>query len=387
MIRNRILFIALWILSLVGISFYGGPITYGFFIMMTMIPVLSFGYLLAVRMRFSIYQRLEGKTFVSNNAIPYYFTLQNEDWFAFASVRVFFYADFSTVLDLKDGEEYELLPGDEITRDTTLICRYRGTYKVGIKSVMLTDFLRLFRIRYNNPEPLEVTINPQVYHFTELRSFNLSRILSREYPAGRTVLDPTVRDYAPGDDRRRIHWKATARTGKLMSRLETGEEQQNISIILSTCRYEKKPADYLPVENRMLEIALALSRFFVSESIPVRAYHREEALAETSVSSNASFAEYYEILSKTFFFPNQTDPRLFESLRGAEAVLTGRAAFLILGKWNASAEDFVRLLNANGVSVVVYIVSPAASDFPEGLSFPRTELIPIAPDAKLEEVL
>ncbi|MBO7631723.1 MAG: DUF58 domain-containing protein, partial [Lachnospiraceae bacterium] len=196
-----------------------------------------------------------------------------------------------------------------------------------------------------------------------------------------------VRDYAPGDDRRRIHWKATARTGKLMSRLETGEEQQNISIILSTCRYDKKPADYLPVENRMLEIALAIARFFLTQNIPVRTYHREEALSENSVGNNASFAEYYEVHSKTFFFPNQTDARLFESLRGADAVLTGRAAFLILGKWNASAEDFVRLLNANGVSVVVYIVSPAASDFPEGLSFPRTELIPIAPDAKLEEVL
>jgi hypothetical protein len=137
----------------------------------------------------------------------------------------------------------------------------------------------------------------------------------------------------------------------------------------------------------MLEIALALARFFLTQGIPVRAYHREDGLSETSVTTNASFTEYYEILSKTFFFPNQTDPRLFESLRGAEAVLTGRAAFLILGKWNASAEDFVRLLNANGVSVVVYIVSPAASDFPEGLTFPRTELIPIAPDAKLEEVL
>ena len=387
MIRNRILFSFLWILSLVGISFYGGPITYGFFIMMTMIPVLSFGYLLAVRLRFSIYQRLEGKTFVSNHAIPYYFTLQNEDWFAFASVRVFFHADFSTVLDLRDGEEYELLPGDEITRDTTLICRYRGTYKVGIKSVQLTDFLRLFRIRYNNPEPLEVTINPQVFQLSELRSFNLSRILSREYPAGRSVLDPTVRDYVPGDDRRRIHWKATARTGKLMSRLETGEEQQNISIILSTCRYEKKPAQYLPTENRMLEIALALSRFFLQQNIPVRAYHREEALVSASVTNTVSFEKYYALMSKTFFFPNQTDPRLFESLRGAEAVLSGRAAFLILAKWSASAEDFVRLLNANGVSFVVYIVSPAASDYPEGLSFPRTELIPISPDAKLSEVL
>ena len=385
--RNRIILSLLWILSVVGISFYGGPVTYGFFIMMTMIPVLSYGYLFAVRLRFSIYQRLEGKTFVSNHAIPFYFTLQNEDWFAFASVRVHFYSDFSSVLDLKDGEECELLPEDEITRDTTLICKYRGTYMVGIRSVEITDFLRLFRMTYKNPEPLEVTINPQTVTLSELRSINLSRVLSREYPAGRSVPDLTVRDYIPGDDRRRIHWKATARTNQLMTRLETGEEQQNISIILSTCRYSSKQADYLPTENRMLEIALALSRYFVLQGIPVRAYHRAGAPVDTAVNDNVTFAAYYELLSGISFFPTEKDNLLFDSLCGAEAVLSGRAAFLILARWTAAAEDFVRLLNANGVSVVVYLVSDSSADLPGGLTLPRTEIITVSPDVKLEEVL
>ncbi|MBO4324217.1 MAG: DUF58 domain-containing protein [Lachnospiraceae bacterium] len=385
--RNRIILSLLWILSVVGISFYGGPVTYGFFIMMTMIPVLSYGYLFAVRLRFSIYQRLEGKTFVSNHAIPFYFTLQNEDWFAFASVRVHFYSDFSSVLDLNDGEECELLPEDEITRDTTLICKYRGTYMVGIRSVEITDFLRLFRMTYKNPEPLEVTINPQTVTLSELRSINLSRVLSREYPAGRSVPDLTVRDYIPGDDRRRIHWKATARTNQLMTRLETGEEQQNISIILSTCRYSSKQADYLPTENRMLEIALALSRYFVLQGIPVRAYHRAGVPVDTAVNDNVSFASYYELLCGISFFPTEKDNLLFDSLCGAEAVLSGRAAFLILARWTAAAEDFVRLLNANGVSVVVYLVSDSSADLPGGLMLPRTEIITVSPDVKLEEVL
>ncbi len=385
--RNRILLCLLWILSLVGISFYGGPVTYGYFIMVTLIPLLSYGYLLAVRLRFSIYQRLEGKTFVSNHAIPYYFTLQNEDWFAFASVRVHFYADFSSVLDLKDGEEYELLPEDEITKDTTLICRYRGTYMVGIKSVEITDLLRLFRIHYKNPEPLEVSIYPQTVSVNELRSINLSRILSREYPAGHSVPDLTVRDYVPGDDRRRIHWKATARSQQLMTRLETGEEQQNISILLSTCRDSSVQADYLPVENRMLEIALALSRFFLLQGIPVRAYHRSDSLVSTGISDNVTFANYYELLAKLAFFPNATDKLLFDSLRGVEDVLSGRAVFLILSRWSAASEDFVRLLNANSVSVVVYLVSRETVGIPDGLSLPRTEIVAVAPDVKLEEVL
>ena len=43
--RNRIIWFCLWILSLVGISFYGGIISYGFFIAVTITPVFSLFYL------------------------------------------------------------------------------------------------------------------------------------------------------------------------------------------------------------------------------------------------------------------------------------------------------------------------------------------------------
>lgn len=385
--RNRILLCLLWILSLVGISFYGGPITYGFFIMVTMVPLLSFAYLIAVRLRFSIYQQLIGKTFVAGRAIPYYFTLQNEDWFAFASVKVFFYSDFSTVLDLKDGEECELLPGTGIKKDTTLICKYRGTYQVGIRTVEITDFLRLFRMHYKNPEPLDVTINPRTVSVSELKSIRLPRILNREQPAGRDVLTQLTREYVPGDDPRRIHWKATARTGQLMTRQEIGEEQQNVSILLSACRYADSPSDYLPTENRMLEIALALSRFFLLQGIPVRAFHRAAEPASVSVTDNASFENYYRLLCGLFFHETQPDDLLFSELPVKETVMKSRAVFLILSRYGASSDAFVRLLNECGIAVIVYLVAPADAVCPDLSSLPRTELVRITPDEKLEEVL
>ena len=137
----------------------------------------------------------------------------------------------------------------------------------------------------------------------------------------------------------------------------------------------------------MLEIALALSRFFLLQGIPVRAYHRSDSLVSTGISDNVTFANYYELLAKLAFFPNATDKLLFDSLRGVEDVLSGRAVFLILSRWSAASEDFVRLLNANSVSVVVYLVSRETAGIPDGLSLPRTEIVAVAPDVKLEEVL
>ena len=54
---TRIIVFLLWVLSLVGISFYGGPISYGFFAFMTLIPLLMFIYLIIVFLRFRVFQK------------------------------------------------------------------------------------------------------------------------------------------------------------------------------------------------------------------------------------------------------------------------------------------------------------------------------------------
>ena len=385
--RNRICIFLLWILSLVGISCYGGSVSYGFFIMVTMIPVMSFLYLLCVKLRFSIYQKLEGKTFVSNHAIPYFFTLQNEEWFAFASVKVFFYSDFSTVVDLTDGEEYELLPGTGISRDTSLICRYRGTYRVGIRTVEITDFLRLFRLRYKNPEPLEVTILPYVATPSDLAGAQLSRILQREIPTGNTVPDVSVREYAAGDPRNRIHWTASAREQRLLVRRRAGEEQPNISIFLGTRRISDDPTVHLPVENRILELALALSRFFLLQRIPVNAYHIEGTLQTVSVTGSESFELYYRRCSELAFDASYLDRLLFAAAKKRPEILGTRAAFFVLHEWSGEAEEFARTLNAGGVPVVVYLVTDTVSVSVDARSLPRTEILVVPPDANLAEVL
>ena len=71
--RNRLLFCLLWLLSLAGISFYGGTVSYGFFAVFTLLPLVALVYLLCVYLTFRIYQRLETKQLVAKESIPFYF--------------------------------------------------------------------------------------------------------------------------------------------------------------------------------------------------------------------------------------------------------------------------------------------------------------------------
>ena len=150
MIRNRLIWLFLFALSLVGISFYGGAVSYGFFFLMLFIPLISLIYLLVVYVTFKIYERVDKGNILAGETAPYYFTLQNEGFTGFAGIKVLFFSSFSKVFSIDDKKEYELYPTAGIRKDTFLLCKYRGEYEVGIKQVEITDFFRLFSFHSKN---------------------------------------------------------------------------------------------------------------------------------------------------------------------------------------------------------------------------------------------
>lgn len=71
--RNRLIWFGLWILSIVGISFFGGTVSYGFFATLTLVPMFSLLYLLLVYIYFRIYQKIENRYIVVNETVPFHF--------------------------------------------------------------------------------------------------------------------------------------------------------------------------------------------------------------------------------------------------------------------------------------------------------------------------
>lgn len=384
--KNRLFLLLLWILSLVGISFYGGPVSYGFFAMVTMVPVISLIYLLCVFIRFRIYQKLDSNSLVSNQMVPFYFTLQNEDFFAYSGVKVSFFSSFCTIHGLEDDVEYELLPGTGIRKETGLVCKYRGEYEVGIEKVRIRDCFRLFQITYRNRETLHVTVKPNLVQLSGLKSVGDLLATTGESRQRATEPDVLVRKYVPGDDVRQIHWKATAAFGELLVRNRIGEEQQGVWIIMSTCRFGKNPKEYLPTENKMLETTLALTFYFVNKKIPVWTGYAEENYVETVTDSLDGYDGYYELLSAVSFKESSTDKKLFtEAWRGGN-LNAGRLVFFVLQKWSVEAAAMAEFLNQNNIPVVAYVITDSPEKIQDG-SLHGTKIVIVDPDEKLTEVL
>ena len=384
--RNRILFAILWITSLVGISFFGGPVSYGFFAALTFLPLVSLAYLGFVFFFFRIYQELDGKHLVANHTVPFYFTLINEYHFGFCGIRVRFFSSFSTISGLDDGVEYELLPGTGITKQTNLVCKYRGEYEVGIKSVEIQDYFQLLHLSYHNKETLRVIVKPNLVKLNDLKCMDLSQTMARETMVNPTEADVLVREYEPGDDVRQMNWKASARSGRLLIRKRVGEEKEGVYILLGTNRCSSEQKEYLPVENKMLEVTLALAMFFAEKNIQTNLCYEAGGIVEKGVSNLEQFDAFYENVCGISFQEDVTEQDFLAQAAMRPEIFRCKTMFLVLHEWTEAALQMLHLLRENNVFAITCLIRDEIPEDLPGAKMPGMELVRIGTEDDLTEV-
>ena len=260
--------------------------------------------------------------------------------------------------ELPGDTEYELLPGTRHTFETRLVCRYRGEYEVGVKEVVVTDFLRLFQLRYSNPGTIRALVSPRVVSLTELQSLGEFQAVLRREIAAETEPDTATRDYVQGDSPKLIHWKATARTGELKVRTRTGEERQGIAIYCDMKRVGRDRKEYLPLENRMLEIVLALTFFFAGKDMGVSVCYGQNGLVERRIQGMEGFEDFYREMDSVMFLKEEDKCR-----------------------------TLTRRLEAGGVMTVLYAVTDSSQEACIRQGSERRKIVQVPPEAELEGIL
>ncbi|MCR5210303.1 MAG: DUF58 domain-containing protein [Lachnospiraceae bacterium] len=385
--RNRIIWSVLWILSLVGISFFGGSISYGFFAVMTLIPVISGLYLLLVSVFFRIYQDTDGRNMTVGETVPFYFRLMNEFHFAFVSLKIIFFSSFSAIRGLDETMEYELFPGTGIKKETELLCRYRGDYEIGIKEVIIEDYFRLFRIRIKNRETMRVMVRPALTDLGLLRDVDTSNMMRRESSIDPSEPDVLTREYAAGDDIRQISWKVSARSGKLMVRKMIGEEKEGIAILMGTERFSERIEDYLPLENKMLECAIALALYCHKKNIPIAGYYMEKELMSVMSDGRDQFDTLYDKFSDIRFDKAFGEDMLMAEVAGNHELYDCRTVFIVIHKWSEYVTELLTLLGNNNIFTIIYLIGNEEKIELPREQFPRALLIQFSADAELKEVM
>ncbi|MCR5282554.1 MAG: DUF58 domain-containing protein [Lachnospiraceae bacterium] len=353
---KRLLWIGALALALTGISLSAGAVTYCFLWVVLAIPVVCYAYMICVIFTLKIYQKTEGRNMISNTPSDFYITLQNEGWLPVSSVQLLFYSTFSTISGLSDHEVYELMPHEAVRKKTQMLCKYRGEYKVGVKKIVIRDFLDLFSITVNMREPLNVIVAPARVSLEKENAGELLKQMDRESALNKQAIAMTVREYVPSDDPRLIHWGATATSQKLMVRELTGEAKNHIAILVDKQRPSGDPAGYLPPENKIVELVIALADHYLQNRIPVDVYYLTDRACRTNVNDNAGFTALYSAMTE-YLFRTDTDQIMTIRALCENGSLAGCRQIIWVGfDPGENGLDLLRQAGLGEASILAYLV-------------------------------
>ena len=133
-----------------------------------------------------------------------------------------------------------LSAGSEVSHHYALRCQRRGVYQIGPLVAVAGDPLGLTQRETVVAEPFELLVHPRVELVSDrplTRQYEDPPIrppVSKPWPSGLEFYG--MRDYSPGDDLRRIVWRASARTGRLMVREAEQGITDQITIMLDADR-------------------------------------------------------------------------------------------------------------------------------------------------------
>lgn len=304
MIITRLLCVLFIIGSGVFASYYGGNISYALFYMSLFVPIISFLYTVYVYFRFKIYQTMDNYVVVKGDWNNYSFIIANEDYIAFRNVKVNFLHDKSTIKKTEDSIEYSLLPSDKERMDTKLKCNYRGEYYVGVDSIRVTDYLYLFSINYPIKSKIKVLAMPRVLSLEQLGiapALIDSKNPVRYSNTTEEELDTELRKYNPGDNRKRIHWKATAKTNELLSRKYHQKPKAEVVLFMDLAEINEDELGVVIAEDKIIESVLAIANYYASRGTTSHIIYDMEGIKQIAIYNKSDFNAFYKTCVKIKF--------------------------------------------------------------------------------------
>lgn len=276
---------------------------------------------------------------------------------------------FGQVVDVPVGREIVeatiagLTPGQSIERDLEVPTTRRGRIELGPVRTVRADPVGLVRREIVYTDALELIVHPRTIDIPSTSS-GLVRDLEGQPTRDLTPSDlafHALREYVPGDDRRHIHWKSTAKTGRFMVRQFEETRRSHLIVAVSIASIDFGSDD---------EFELAVS---VTGSLGARAIRDAREVSVVVSAVTPEFAKRAVVALRTL--STLTPTRLLDDLALVEH---GPAALGIL--------DVARLAGdtARGVSVAFLVVGStvtparlrtAAAGFP-----PAVEVVAIVCD-------
>jgi uncharacterized protein (DUF58 family) len=199
----------------------------------------------------------------------------------------------------------------------------RAVIRIGPPSAVRTDPLGLLRREAVTQAAVELFVHPKIITLDSL-SPGLQRDLEGQATRDLSVSDlafHTLRDYVPGDDRRHVHWRSSAKVGRLLVRQFQDTRRGQLTVVV-----DGATGSYRTDE----ETELAMS---VAGSICVRAVRDQQNVCLVAASHAVSAA---------------TRHRFLDTLAAGTLAETGQDLSMLAGRGYRLAQDTTVLMLVTG---------------------------------------
>lgn len=203
--RRRILYLATLFVSLVFYCFYREWFSWLLLVMLILLPWFSLAVSLPAMLTVKAEVRCPKTVRLQ---VPARSSLQMQCWFPLPKVVCRIRLHNSLTDSRFVGTPGELIPSDHC-----------GCMHIQVERLYICDYLGLFRRRLPKQDPLCVFIQPKAVScpMPDRHTDQASRAWKPK-PGGGFAENHDLRLYRPGDELHGIHWKMTAKTGKLIYR-------------------------------------------------------------------------------------------------------------------------------------------------------------------------
>ena len=377
--RNAIVLVIMIICAGIFASNYGGTIPYALFYFSLLVPVMSLIYIFIVLNFFRFHQETSKKTLVKGETVDYFFSLANNSFILYSGIKVRFIHKKSYIMGVDEEKEYCLIPGEREVINTKLCCKYRGQYFAGIEYFIITDYLNLFNIKYEVISQLPVTVLPRIVEWKDAdvieENKDEKKVIFSQKQEER--LDIQVRKYSYGDPMRQIHWKASARTGQLMTRMHYAALKKQVMILMDLSQVGNEEMEKILLEDAILEEALSVGNYCNKKKIPAFVYFDYNGYKKLSLNTYNEWNEFYILCGKIPFaskinnyelcdkskiwikdvsnviiITNNLNAELYNELKYNYKEVDV-CVFLVVDKWESEHKSKVNLFVESGINVRV----------------------------------
>lgn len=234
-------------------------------------------------------------------------------------------------LDVGDDEVVLEIPpievGGQVLRSVPLDTSRRGLRTIGPATIMRTDPFGVLERRHHLTETRTLVVHPRIVRLPG-GAGGIVRDLDGEAAAERTADDVSfhsLREYTPGDDRRLVHWRSSARFGTLLVRQFEPSRRADTLIVLST-----DPREY---DGDDFELALSLVGTLGIAAMADRRALRivESPRSERGEAHEIDGATRDRLLDALAVMQPKQDLGIAAAARAARRAAPGSLAWLITG--------------------------------------------------------